>query len=144
LRLRTSGLRAHVDWERAQWLDTERRRPCYNAEMRRFGLVPAGLMVLIAVAALMVWRYPDPMVAEIGLPIAFLIGAVVFSFGRRAVGWADTTIFERLIDAIVFGGLVMVAIQTESWFIRIVTAVSAVLLPIAWFVAWRRHGRSLR
>jgi hypothetical protein len=108
--------------------------------MRRCGLIPAILMVLVAIAAVIVWRYPEHIVAEIGLPIAFLIGALVFFFGRRPVGWAATTIFERVIDAIVFGALIVVAIRTDSEVIRITAAASAVLLPIGWFAAWRRRG----
>lgn len=80
-----------------------------------------------------------PLPEDIWLPIAFLIGAAVFWFGRRAVAWADLKTFERAIDAIMFGVLVAVAIRTSSEFIRIMAAASAALLLIGWFVAWRRR-----
>ena len=48
-------------------------------------------------------------------------------------------IFERVIDAIVFGALAIVAIRTSSDFIRIVATAAAALLLIGWFVAWRRR-----
>jgi hypothetical protein len=50
-------------------------------------------------------------------------------------------IVERAIDAIVFAVLVVVAVQTNSQFIRIMAAVSAALLLIGWFVAWRRRSK---
>jgi hypothetical protein len=53
---------------------------------------------------------------------------------------AEMKIVERLIDAIVFAALVVVAVRTNSEFIRMVGAAAAVLLLIGWFVAWRRRA----
>jgi hypothetical protein len=49
-------------------------------------------------------------------------------------------IVERAIDAVVFAVLLAVAAQTDSQFIRVIAAVSAALLLIGWFVAWRRRS----
>jgi len=49
-------------------------------------------------------------------------------------------IIERMIDAVVFSALVVVAVRTNSEFIRVLAAASAALLPIGWFVAWRRRA----
>ena len=48
-------------------------------------------------------------------------------------------LLDRVIDVIMFGVLIMVAIQTSSAFIRMVAIASDALLLIGWFVAWHRR-----
>ena len=52
-------------------------------------------------------------------------------------------VLERTIDAVVLGFWVVVAIQTDSEFIRIAAVVAVVLLLIGRYAAWYR-GRFVR
>ena len=48
-------------------------------------------------------------------------------------------ILERALDAVVFGVLIVLAIQTQSAFTRIAVLIAAALVLIGWIIAWRRR-----
>jgi len=50
-----------------------------------------------------------------------------------------SAVLERAIDVAVLGALITVAIRTKSELIRVVVLIGAVLMLLAWFVAWRRR-----